>query len=82
MKFSPFWEYTLARIGMFLAIGAVLWLLGFRSWALAFGALLLSMPASLVLLRKRRIAFAHDLERRRRERRQLRAELRGTASDE
>ncbi len=77
MRFSPLWGYTLARIAVFFAIGAVLWLFGFRSWALAFVALLLSLPVSLLLLRKQRTAFAEDLERRARERRELRAKLRG-----
>lgn len=77
MRFSPFWAYTLARVGVFLAVGGVLWLFGFRSWALAFMALLLSLPISLALLRKQRRAFADDLDRRMRERRELRAKLRG-----
>lgn len=77
MRFSPFWAYTLARLGVLLAVGAVLWLLGFRSWALALSALLLSLPVSLALLRKQRRAFAHDLERRVRQRRELRAKLGG-----
>ncbi len=64
MKFSPFWAYTLGRLGVFFAVGAVLWLFGFRSWALVFVALLLSLPVSLVALRKQRGAFAHDLAQR------------------
>lgn len=77
MKFSPFWAYTLARVGVFVVVGGVLWLFGFRSWALAFVALLLSFPVSLVLLRKHRQAFARDVDRRRRRRRELRAKLHG-----
>lgn len=76
MRFSPFWAYTLARVGLFCAVAGVMWLFGFRSWALAFTALLLSLPISLALLRKQRRAFADDLARRRRSRRELRAKLR------
>ncbi|MGB9377506.1 MAG: DUF4229 domain-containing protein [Mycobacteriales bacterium] len=81
MRFSPFWSYTLARIGVFLALAAVLWLFGFRSWALVFVALLLSLPVSLLLLRSQRAALAKDIARRRREREELRARLRGDEAD-
>ena len=77
MRLSPFWGYTLARLGLLFAVGAALWLLGLRSWALAFAALLLSLPLSLVALRKQRTALAHDLELRVRRRRDFRARLRG-----
>ncbi len=77
MKFTPFWAYTLARLAVFVAVGAVLWLLGFRSWALVFVALLLSLPVSLVLLRKQRAALARDLEQRQERRRALRSKLDG-----
>jgi len=69
--------YTAARIGVFLLTAGVLWLLGFRSWFLALGAVLLSMPLSYFLLRRQRAAFAGSVERRMQERRELRAKLRG-----
>jgi len=77
VKLGPAWGYTLGRFGVFWAVGAVLWLGGFRSWALVFVALVLSLPVSLVVLRRQRAAFAQDIEDRRRRRRELRAKLRG-----
>jgi hypothetical protein len=77
MRAPAFLVYTAGRIGVFLLTAAVLWLLGFRSWFLALGAVLLSMPLSYFLLRRQRAAFADSVERRMRERRELRAKLRG-----
>jgi Protein of unknown function (DUF4229) len=76
----PFVVYTVGRFAVFAAMAAALYLLGFRSWALAFAALLLSMPASYVVLRPLRKAFARELERRRDERRE-RARLDDDADD-
>lgn len=69
--------YSLGRAGIFLAAAAVLALVGFRSWLLVLGALLLSLPISYFALRGPRAAFAEQLAQRSRERRELRARLRG-----
>ncbi len=73
----PFLIYTAGRVGIFLATALVLWLVGFRSWILAFAAILISMPVSYFVLRQQRSAFADGVERRVRARRELRARLRG-----
>ena len=72
MIFSPFVVYTAGRLAVFAVVAAVLYLLGFRSWVLAFAALLLSMPVSYFVLRRQRTEFARDVERRVQERRELR----------
>ena len=77
MTIHPAVAYTVGRLLIFIAVAAVLWLLGFRSWALVLVALLVSMPISLVVLRRQRLAFARDIARRRQHRRELRAKLRG-----
>lgn len=74
----PFVVYSLARVGVFLAVAAVLYPLGFRSWALTLVALLLSMPLSYVLLRRQRLAFAASVA----DRLERRAELRRRMSTE
>jgi hypothetical protein len=77
MRVSPVVSYSVGRVVIFLAVAAVLWLVGLRSWLLALTALVLSMPLSYVVLRGPRMAFAAQLERRARERRELRAKLQG-----
>lgn len=77
IRLGPAAIYTLWRFAVFLVVAAVLWLLGLRSWALAFAALLLSLPVSLVVLRKQRAEFASALKERRQERLELRAKLHG-----
>ncbi|MEP6695877.1 MAG: DUF4229 domain-containing protein [Pseudonocardiales bacterium] len=69
--------YSLGRAAIFLAVAALLALVGFRSWALIVGALLVSLPLSYFVLRGPRAAFAEQLAKRSRERRELRAKLRG-----
>lgn len=80
-RLPPGMVYTLGRLACFVGVAAVLYLVGFRSWVLVLAALVLSMPLSFVLLRSQRTAFAATLERRagrrRLERQQLRATLRG-----
>ncbi len=75
------WLYTAGRLGCFLAVFAVLYLLGFRSFFLVLGALLLSAPLSFVLLRKVRMQWGAHLEQTRAQRKaekaKLRAALRG-----
>jgi hypothetical protein len=77
----PALVYTAGRVAVFLAIAAVLYLLGFRNYILLLLALVLSMPLSYVVLRRQREAFAQQvsgrLDRRRAEKERLRAELRG-----
>jgi ABC-type spermidine/putrescine transport system permease subunit II len=77
MKASPVVTYSIGRLVVFLLVTAVLALLGLRSWLLVLAALLVSMPLSYVVLRGPRTAFARQLERRARERRELRAKLQG-----
>ncbi|PZS34818.1 MAG: DUF4229 domain-containing protein [Pseudonocardiales bacterium] len=69
--------YSLGRAGIFLATAAVLALVGFRSWLLVLAALVASLPLSYFALRGPRAAFAEQLARRARERRELRAKLAG-----
>jgi hypothetical protein len=75
MTFGPFVVYTAGRLLVFTAVGAVLYVIGFRSWILAFAALLLSMPVSYVALRRQRLAFARAIEQRVQRRREERAQL-------
>jgi ABC-type spermidine/putrescine transport system permease subunit II len=77
VKASPVVTYSIGRLFVFLVVAAVLALLGLRSWLLVLAALLVSMPLSYVVLRGQRAAFARQLERRARERRELRAKLQG-----
>ncbi len=69
--------YSLGRAAIFLATAGVLALVGLRSWLLVLAALVVSMPLSYFALRGPRMAFAAQLERRARERRELRAKLQG-----
>lgn len=77
MRAGPGVAYSVGRVLVFLAVAGVLALLGFRSWALVLVALVVSMPLSYVILRRPRRAFAEALQRRSRERRELRAKLQG-----
>ena len=80
-KLHPGLIYTLARLGVFVGSLVILYVIGFRSWFLALGALLVSAPLSYFLLRRQRERFAQRVEgrvsRRRAERQRLRAALRG-----
>ena len=69
--------YSLGRAAVFLATAAVLALVGLRSWLLVLAALVVSLPISYFALRGPRAAFAAQVERRARERRELRAKLQG-----
>ena len=74
-------RYTVGRILVFAASLGVLYLIGFRRWALVLVALLVSMPLAYVLLRRSRAHFASGLERvlsrRRAEKARLQAALKG-----
>ena len=80
-RLNPGFLYTAARGMIFAACVIVLFVIGFRSWVLVFGALLLSAPLSFFLLRKQREAFARRVEgrmsKRQREKANLRAALAG-----
>jgi hypothetical protein len=81
VRLAPVVTYTAGRIALFLVVGVVLFLVGFRSFLLVLLALVISMPLSYVVLRKQREAFAvqvgHRLSHRRAEKERLRAALRG-----
>jgi hypothetical protein len=74
-------RYTVGRVLVFAASLGVLYLIGFRRWALVLVALLVSMPLAYVLLRRSRAKFATGLERvlsrRRAEKARLQAALKG-----
>jgi uncharacterized membrane protein len=73
--------YTAARLGVFVVIAALLFLVGFRSWILVLVALALSAPVSYFLLRNQRDAYAERIEgrisKRRAEKERLRSALAG-----
>ena len=73
--------YTGARALIFVVLLALLYSVGFRSWLLIFGALLISAPVSYFLLRGQRDAFAQRVEgrvgKRKAEKARLRAALAG-----
>ncbi|GAA1655729.1 hypothetical protein GCM10009765_01160 [Fodinicola feengrottensis] len=72
-------RYTVGRILVFAASLGVLYLIGFRRWALVLVAIVVSMPLAYVLLRRQRASFAVGLERvlsrRRAEKARLQAAL-------
>jgi Protein of unknown function (DUF4229) len=69
------WLYTVLRIGLFLALFGLLWLLGVTGFLGAIIALALSLPLSYVLLAKPRQAFAALIEQRIEARRARQADL-------
>lgn len=75
-RLHPGFLYTVARVMIFVACVIVLFLVGFRSWFLVLGALLLSAPLSFFLLRKQREAFATRVEGRMSKRQAEKAKLR------
>ncbi|HEV7754273.1 MAG TPA: DUF4229 domain-containing protein [Mycobacteriales bacterium] len=80
-RLNPALTYSAGRVALFLAVAALLYLVGFRTFALLLLALAISMPLSYVLLRRQREAFgeqvARRVEHRRVEKEKLRAALRG-----
>ena len=58
------WLYTLLRFGLFFALWGVLYLVGLPALLAALVALVLSVPLSLVLLRRPRDAFTRQLQAR------------------
>lgn len=69
--------YTAARLALFAVVGAVLYLVGLRRFALVLAALIVTMPLSYALLRAQRARLTGQLEARARRRRTIRARLRG-----
>jgi uncharacterized protein DUF4229 len=78
--------YLLGRLAIFAVLAGLLYLVGLRSFYLLLAALLLSVPISVLLLKRPRQSLSGDIERRldrwRADRRDLRAALRGDDSDE
>lgn len=79
MRYFSF--YMLGRLAMFAVAAGVLYLIGLRSFYLVFAAMALSVPLSVVLLRRPRRALAGDIEARveraQAHRRDIRSALRG-----
>ena len=73
--------YTAARLGVFVLVAALLFAVGFRSWLLVVGSLVISGPLAFFGLRRPREAFAERVNgrvsARQAEKARLRATLRG-----
>lgn len=73
--------YTAGRFLILAAVAGLLWLVDMRGFLLLVATLLISMPASYVLLARQREALTADVERtitdRRSRKETLRAQLRG-----
>jgi hypothetical protein len=80
-RIHPAVLYSGGRVLVFAVLLGVLYLIGFRSWFLILGALLLSAPLSYFLLARQRNAFSERVEgrigRRKDEKARLRAALAG-----
>jgi hypothetical protein len=80
-RVNPGVLYSAGRFGCFLAVAAVLYAVGLRSWLLVLASLALSAPLSFVLLRRVRLAWSVQIDQQWRRRKQakekLRAALRG-----
>lgn len=78
--------YTLARLGLLIGVTAVLVLVGIPLVVAALLALVVALPLSVVLLRGLRARVVAGLAQRRRQRQaerdRLRAQLRGTTTDD
>lgn len=83
---SPTLKYLLARVGLFLAVGAVLWPTGLDPLVIAMAALLASFLLSFFLLRRWRVEMLEKVDsrisHRREEKSKLRAELAGEDDDD
>jgi hypothetical protein len=78
----PIAVYTAARLAVLVVLAAALYLLGLRGLLLIACAILLSMPASYLLLRRQLADVTEWLQQRRGERADLRSRLRGTPPEE
>jgi O-antigen ligase len=76
------WLYTVLRFGLFFALWGILVLVGFSGLFAALLAVILSVPLSLVLLRKPRNAFTAQLQARVDARNAARADLDSRLQDE
>jgi len=72
-----FGVYTVGRVLVLFAVAVVLYALGLRGFVLAAVAVLVSLPVSYLLLRRQRVAFGEEIERRMQARRARREGLRG-----
>jgi hypothetical protein len=68
-------RYTAARLLLMGLVAAVLFLVGFRGWPLAFGAVIVSLPLSWFVLRKQRESLAGSWAARSAERAEQKAKL-------
>lgn len=68
--------YATARLAIFAVLIGLLYLAGLRSFPLVFVALVVSLPVSLVALRRQRATFTDEVERRVGESKDRRARLR------
>ncbi|HZE40691.1 MAG TPA: DUF4229 domain-containing protein [Stackebrandtia sp.] len=79
-------KFALARVGLFLVVGAALWPTGLHPLVIAMAALLVSFLLSFVLLRKWRVEMLNDVDstvkRRREQKDKLRAALAGEDEDD
>ena len=69
------WLYTVLRFGLFFALWGIVYLLGVNGYLGLIIALVLSVPLSLLLLRKPRERFTQQLELRMQARQASRADL-------
>lgn len=85
MKIHPILAYTGGRIALIVATAAVLYLVGFRTWPLAFGAIAISLPLSFFVLRRQRetlsIFLIERQKKRATEKAKLRSALRGNGTE-
>ena len=73
--------YFLARLGIFVAILAIFWWIGFDGLPGALGAAILSIPVSFFALGKMRERVAQRLEERRAGQQNLKEEFRTTGKN-
>lgn len=73
---KAFAVYSVGRVLVFVAVAALLYVVGLRGFVLALAALLVSLPVSYVVLARARADFAAVVERRVTERRARREDLR------
>ncbi len=69
------WVYTILRIGLFLVLWGLLWLVRVPVFLAGVIAVVLSVPLSFVLLNRQRQKLADNLERRVEHRRSRTTEL-------
>ena len=75
-------SYFVARLGIFLAIMAVFWLVGFGGLPGALAAAILSIPVSFFVLSGLRVRVAEAMAERQQSQLSLRDEFRTTGKDD